>query len=161
MYFVPPMLTTELTEHRGTVLVVDDSAEMRRYFRRLLELDRFEVETATDGDEALALLNQGLTPRLVLLDLQMPHMDGLTTLRHLRDLYPGLPVIICSGEEDEVKIQHAEMLGAKAYIRKPVQHLYLSAAMEWCLGADHPAPESLVEEDLIASVIMFPAASVV
>jgi CheY-like chemotaxis protein len=118
---------------KATVLVVDDSVEMRRYLGVLLELDSYRVETASSGHEALQTLRRGCAPQVVLLDLQMPSMDGLETLRRLREYHPQLKVIMCSAEDDPWKIAQATSLGAHAYLVKPIQHLYLSAAIERCL----------------------------
>lgn len=115
-------------------MVVDDSQEMQRYLRLLLELDSYEVETAGNGSEALRRLREGCAPALVLLDVQMPGMDGLRTLRSLRKLRPDLKVIMCSAVDDPGKIQRATSLGAQGYLVKPIQHLYLSAAVERCLA---------------------------
>ncbi len=120
-------------QSRQPILVVDDSAEMRRYLRALLELDSYRVITASDGFEALQLLRLGCAPAVVLLDLQMPGMDGLETLRQLRELRPAPRVILCSGVEDPAKMREAIALGAEAYLIKPIQHLYLSAAIERCV----------------------------
>lgn len=133
---VPPMLTARPNAANATILVVDDSPGMRRYLRLLLELDRYQVETARDGNEALRRLEEGCVPAVVLLDLQMPGLDGLRTLQCMRKQYPDLKVIICSGEDDPEKFQLASALGAQAHLIKPVQHLYLSAAVERCLALD-------------------------
>ena len=116
-----------------TVLVVDDSPEIQRYFRNLLELDSYRVETASSGPEALQCLRRGLEPEVVLLDLQMPGMDGLETLRRLQRLRSKPKVIMCSGLDDPDKAHEALSLGAHAYLLKPIQHLYLTAALERCL----------------------------
>ena len=118
---------------KGTVLVVDDSPEMRRYFRFMLELDCYRVETVSNGFEALERLSDGCNPDAVVLDLQMPHLDGLRTLQGLLKVRPGLKVIMCSGVSDPAKAQQATALGAEAYLVKPVQRGYLSAALERCL----------------------------
>ncbi len=135
-----------------TVLLVDDSPEMRRYLRLLLELDSYHVETAEDGRQALRLLEGGCTPDVVLLDLQMPRMNGLRTLHSIRKYHPDLKVIICSAEEDPRKLRLADALGANAFVSKPVRHLYLSAAVERCLGLSPSTPAAHV-----ASVITLPA----
>ncbi len=127
---------TEFNPTRASVLVVEDSPELQNYLRLLLELDRYQVEIAGNGEEALRRMSNGCAPRVVLLDMQMPGMDGLETLRILRRLHPAAKVIMCSGVDDPDKIQQAISLGAQAYLVKPVQHLYLSAAIERCLGQD-------------------------
>ena len=119
---------------KAAVLVVEDSLELQNYFRLLLELDRYQVTIAGNGEEALQRMSNGCDPRVVLLDMQMPGMDGLETLQALRRLYPAAKVIMCSGVDDPDQIQRAIALGAQAYLVKPVQHLYLSAAIERCLG---------------------------
>jgi CheY-like chemotaxis protein len=135
------MLSAQAKAEGFTVLVVDDSPDMRRYLRILLELDRYRVETAEDGLEALRRLDQGCNPDVVLLDLQMPGLNGLKTLRRIRKVRPELKVIICSGEENPRKLRIAAALGANAHLTKPVHHLYLSAAVERCLvGIAPPAP---------------------
>jgi two-component system, response regulator, stage 0 sporulation protein F len=118
---------------KATILVVDDSPAMLRYLRRLLELDSYQVETASTGSEALERVRAGYVPAVVLLDLRMPGLDGLKTLRRLLKLRPGLKVIMCSGVNDPGEVRRAALLGAQAYLIKPVQHLYLSAAVERCL----------------------------
>ena len=99
---------------KATVLIVDDSPEIQRYLRALLELDSYNVQTANSGHEALQSIRRGCAPDVVLLDLQMPGMDGLETLRRLRQLRPSSKVIMCSGLDDPEKIREAAMLGAHA-----------------------------------------------
>ncbi|HEV2731569.1 MAG TPA: response regulator [Terriglobales bacterium] len=128
------MLSTLEATPKPTILVVDDSPDMLRYLRMVLELDSYRVETATNGVEALQRVRGGTVPEVVVLDLQMPGLDGLKTLGRLLKLQPGLKVIMCSGVDDPVQVQEAALLGARAYLKKPVQHLYLSAAVKECLG---------------------------
>jgi CheY-like chemotaxis protein len=116
------------------VLVVDDTAEIRQYLRRLLEVHGYQVETACNGEEAVRLIAEGCSAAVVLLDMQMPGIDGLETLRSLRALRPDLQVIMCSGVDDPDQIQEAKLLGAQAYLVKPVQHLYLTAAVDRCFA---------------------------
>ena len=125
---------------KATILIVDDSPEMRQYLRTLLELDRYQVETVGTGIEALQLLREGFAPAVVLLDVNMPGMDGWQTLRHLRKLWPELNVIMCSGDDDPDRTRRAAFLRVQAYLTKPVQHLYLSAAIERCLAAQATKP---------------------
>ncbi len=123
---------------KATVLVVDDSLEMQRYLRVLLEIDSYRVEIASNGFEALQSLQRGCAPQVVLLDLEMPGMDGLETLRRILEVRPQQKVIMCSGVDDPVKIIQAAARGALAFLVKPVQHLYLSAAIERCLNEAPP-----------------------
>ena len=130
------MSCVRLNPLKATVLIVDDSPEIQRYLRALLELDAYRVETVSSGAEALQSLSQGCAPEVVLLDMQMPDMDGLETLRRLQKFRPTPRVIMCSGMDDPDKIHEALSLGAHAYLLKPIQHLYLSAAVERCLNED-------------------------
>jgi len=123
---------------KATVLVVDDSPEIQRYLRTLLELDSYRVVAVSNGHEALEILRHAQIADVALLDVQMPGMDGLEVLRRMRNLCPNVKVIMCSGLNDPAKICQALSLGAHAYLVKPVQHLYLSAAVERCLQ-NHPA----------------------
>ncbi len=116
-----------------TILLVDDSPAMLKYFRTVLELYSYRVHVANNGLEALRRIRDGFIPDVVLLDLQMPHLDGMQTLKYLLKLRPGLKVIMCSALADPEKVQQARSLGAQAYLTKPVQHLYLTAALETCL----------------------------
>jgi CheY-like chemotaxis protein len=122
------------TKRTLTILVVDDSPEMLRYLQFLLELESYRVETAGNGLEALQRLSDGCNPDVVLLDIQMPHLDGFCTLKRLLKVRPDLKVIMCSAVSDPHNIQQATALGAQAYLTKPVRQLYLTAALEGCLG---------------------------
>jgi len=147
------MLSARLNRAKPTILVVDDSPAMLRYLRILLELESYQVETASDGAEALQRLRQGCSPAIVLLDVEMPGMDGLKTLRRLRKLQPDLKVIMCSGVDNPRKVRRAARLGARAYLCKPVKQLYLSAALEHCLD---PNPRSRKFEGPRATVMTLP-----
>lgn len=142
---------------KTAVLVVDDSPAMLRYLRLLLELEAYEVETANTGEEALRRVKEGYSPTIVLLDVEMPGIDGLKTLRRLRKLRPDLKVIMCSGVDNPRTVRRAAALGAQAYISKPVQQLYLSAALERCLGARIGDGE--VRDSLRTNVVKMPSPS--
>jgi len=133
------MLTARVDRAKTAVLIVEDSPELQRYLRTLLELDSYQTEVASNGEEAVQWVREGHDPAVVLLDMQMPGMDGLQTLARLRELRPDLKIIMCSGVDDPEKIGQAIALGAHAYLIKPVQHLYLSAAVERCLAGEADA----------------------
>jgi len=118
---------------KATILIVDDSPEIQRYLRTLLELEAYRVMATGSGYEALKILARAPVVDVVLLDMQMPGMDGLEALRQMGKSVPRVKVIMCSGVNDPAKISQALSLGAEAYLSKPIQHLYLSAAIERCL----------------------------
>lgn len=102
-------------------LIVDDSKVIRTVARRILEKLNFEIEEATDGKAALAACRRRM-PDAVLLDWNMPVMDGLEFLRELRTNVEGghEPVVVfCTTENDPQHIQEAIYAGANEYIMKP------------------------------------------
>jgi two-component system, chemotaxis family, chemotaxis protein CheY len=101
-------------------LVVDDSRVVRKVARRILEDLRFEVAEAGDGVEALAWVRTAV-PDVILLDWNMPVMDGLEFLRRLREEPGGdrPKVVLCSVENDLDRIREALANGADEYIMKP------------------------------------------
>jgi two-component system chemotaxis response regulator CheY len=101
-------------------LVVDDSRVVRKVARRILEDLRFEVAEAGDGVEALAWVRTAL-PDVILLDWNMPVMNGLEFLRRLREERGGdhPKVVFCSVENDLDRIREALASGADEYIMKP------------------------------------------
>lgn len=104
-----------------TILVVDDSPLIRKAIRRMIEPLGFEVNEAGDGKEALDLLVGGLAPDGILLDVEMPEMDGLTFLKELRSR-PELaqpPVVMCTTVHAVATIAEALQSGANEYIMKP------------------------------------------
>lgn len=109
------------------VLVVDDSALMRRQLKQLLETGRgFEVRTAQNGKEAVEL-NLSWEPDVITLDINMPMMDGLTALAHIMDTRP-VPVVMVSSltENGALATFEALALGAVDYIAKPGGTISLS-----------------------------------
>jgi two-component system chemotaxis response regulator CheY len=101
-------------------LVVDDSRVVRKVARRILEANGFEVTEAGDGQQALDACRLAL-PDCVLLDWNMPVMDGLTFLKNLRaEFGPDDPtVVFCTTENDISHIEAAILAGAQEYIMKP------------------------------------------
>lgn len=109
-------------DHGARILVVDDDALARRSLRAMLERSYYVVEAVETGQEALSILST-YQPDLVLLDIQMPGMDGLEVCRRIRVLPDGdlLPIIFLTG--DERLELHAEALRAKGddFLRKPIR----------------------------------------
>lgn len=103
-----------------TCLIVDDSRIIRKVARRILEDLAFEVQEAADGAEALEVCVAAM-PDVVLLDWQMPIMDGMTFLGRLRALPDGREpkVLFCSVETRADRIAEALSAGADEYVMKP------------------------------------------
>jgi two-component system, chemotaxis family, chemotaxis protein CheY len=104
----------------STCLVVDDSAVIRKIARRILEEMDFQIVEAEDGEKALEACKQGL-PDAVLLDWNMPVMDGYEFLGNLRRMPGGdrPKVVFCTTENDIDHIARALEAGANEYIMKP------------------------------------------
>jgi two-component system chemotaxis response regulator CheY len=103
-----------------TCLVVDDSRVVRKVARRILEANGFAVTEAGDGQQALDACRGGL-PDCVLLDWNMPVMDGITFLKALRSEFgpDNPPVVFCTTENDMRHIEAAILNGAQEYNMKP------------------------------------------
>src|SRR5215468_3640862 len=96
-----------MTTEKSRILLVDDEPGMQRYIKTLLEVDDHQVELASTGEQALELVEKGMQPNLVLLDLVMPGIDGLATLEGLRQIQPNLKVVILSCVNDTKKVVQA------------------------------------------------------
>jgi two-component system chemotaxis response regulator CheY len=103
-----------------TCLVVDDSSVIRKVARRILEGLEFQIVEAEDGEQALEACRKQL-PEAILLDWNMPKMDGYEFLRVLRRLPDGdrPKVVFCTTENDVAHIARALHAGANEYIMKP------------------------------------------
>ncbi len=123
-----------MTSGARRVLVVDDSEGIRSYVASFLELQGYEVDTAENGRRALALLESGLAPDAVLLDVMMPELDGLETLRRIREQDPEVVVVMLSVIGKAQTIVEAMQLGADDYLNKPFEEeellLTLRSALE-------------------------------
>jgi two-component system chemotaxis response regulator CheY len=116
----------EAGAQQPTCLIVDDSRTVRRAARRMLEAEGFTVNEAEDGAQALAACRAAL-PALVLLDWNMPVMDGPTFLRLARTEFgPDRPVImLCTTESGLDRIVTALEAGAQEYVMKPFDETIL------------------------------------
>jgi two-component system, NtrC family, response regulator AtoC len=129
---------------RARILVVDDSESVRSYLVDVLEAQGYAVDTARDGESALALLDAGAGPDAILLDVMMPGIDGLETLNRVRERYPAIAVLMLSVVGKASTIVEAMRRGAVDYLTKPFEEEQLRAALERALGTvKAPAPEAV------------------
>ena len=103
-----------------TVLVIDDDPGIRDFLEALAMRQGFGVETVVDGETALAELDR-IRPDVVTLDAVLPGMDGLETLRRIKQRAPEVPVIMLSGHGQARTIVEAMRLGATDFLRKPFE----------------------------------------
>lgn len=116
------------------VLVVDDSAIMRKVIEQILEMLGHEAVPAANGIEAFDQLKQHADVKLILLDWNMPEMNGIEFLRAVKDR-PGLdkiPVIMLTTESERRKMIEAIEAGAKHYLTKPFQPETLATKILQC-----------------------------
>jgi len=116
-----------MAERKPLVLVVDDAGLVRRYYRRILEAAGFAVEEALNGLEALEKL-LAAPPMLVIVDVNMPQMDGLTFLAALRRQplpFSSVPALVVTTEAGPQDSAAARAAGANYYLVKPLSERVL------------------------------------
>ncbi len=112
----------------GRILIVDDEQSVREVLSEYFTEQGYSVENAAGGEEALALVQRG-TPDLVLLDVRMPGIDGVETLRRIREIAPDVSVIMVTANEDVGLARETLKLGALDYVAKPFDFVYLERAI--------------------------------
>jgi DNA-binding response OmpR family regulator len=118
---------------RPRVLVVDDEASIRELLSKTLALAEYEVDTAPDGRSAIERLRLGHYD-LLIADLKMPGLDGLSLIREAKRLKSELPVIIITGFSTESSAIEAVNLGVAGYLTKPFRVPQVLAAAARALG---------------------------
>ena len=132
VYSAPSEVVTKL---RDTVMVVDDSITMRRVATKLLERHNYEVITAKDGVDALAQL-QDVRPDVLLLDIEMPRMDGFELATHMQNeaSFSTIPIIMITSRTGEKHRDRAIQIGVTNYMGKPYQEEELISNIQSALG---------------------------
>ena len=118
---------------RARVLVVDDEASIRDLLSKTLALAEYDVDTAADASTALGRV-RAAEYDLLIADLRMPGMDGLTLIRQVKRIRAELPVIIITGFSTESTAIEAVNLGVAGYLRKPFRVPEVLAAAAKALG---------------------------
>src|SRR3989304_4683741 len=118
----------------GKILVVDDDPEVRMATRDFLSSKGYEVVLAEGGREALRLLDAS-PPDVVLLDVALPDLAGMETLKRIVATHPTMPVIMVTANADIEITSKVLQLGAADYVPKPFDLDYLDQAISIELGA--------------------------
>ena len=113
-----------------TIMIVDDSASLRQVVSIALKGAGYDVIEACDGKDALGKLN-GQKVHLIISDVNMPNMDGITLVKEIKQLpnYKFTPIIMLTTESQEGKKQEGQLAGAKAWVVKPFQPQQMLAAV--------------------------------
>jgi len=153
---------------RIRILIVDDQTLVREGFRKLLELEpNFEVmETAASGEAALAaaerLYAAGTPPDVILMDIRMPHMDGIAATKALKERWPGAHIVILTTFDDIELVQEGLRAGALGYSLKDITAEQLALTIRTAASGQvllQPAIASKVFSPLTPSSTKPPASS--
>ena len=124
-----------------TILIVDDEKNYTLILSAVLQDEGFETLTANSGQEALETLAE-FDVNLVITDMKMPVMDGIELLRHIKEKYPTVPVIMMTAYGTVEKAVEAMQLGAFNYITKPFDNARLVIYVNKALEMHHMAQEN-------------------
>jgi chemosensory pili system protein ChpA (sensor histidine kinase/response regulator) len=126
-----PAFTVEQKSGAPLVMVVDDSLTVRKITSRMLAREGYEVATAKDGVDALQQL-QDTKPDCILLDVEMPRMDGFEFARNVRadEATKGIPIIMITSRTADKHRNHAIEIGVNEYMGKPYQEDQLLALIK-------------------------------
>lgn len=111
------------------ILIVDDEQDICEFVKNFFQERGYEVLTAADGEQALEITKK-VSPELVLLDIKMKGMDGIATLKHIKEMNKNQKVIMVTALDDQDKISEACKLGACEYITKPLILDHLEQTVE-------------------------------
>lgn len=103
-----------------TIFLIDDSATMLMSLKNSLQMSGYQIETATNGVEAMTKIKSGLKPNLIITDINMPQMNGIEFIRNVRPLLRFTPILILTTESQVSKRDEAKKLGATGWLVKPV-----------------------------------------
>jgi CheY-like chemotaxis protein len=118
-----------------TILLIDDEIALLDVNRRGLTTLGYRVLTAPGGEEGLAVLRQQPVD-LVVLDMLMPRMDGVETLRRIRAEFPDQNVVILSAYAERERVEAVNALGIRGYLKKPISLKTLAATLRKALAGE-------------------------
>lgn len=123
---------------QGRIMIVDDEQETRAVLTEYLEGKGFDVGEASSGEETLSRIRE-FRPHIVLLDIAMPGLSGVETLRRIKALRQETCVVMVSGQEDAETLRRTHAIGAVDFVPKPVDFGYLDSVldlhMSWAGGS--------------------------
>jgi DNA-binding response OmpR family regulator len=130
------------------VLIAEDEMALASFVRKGLEAEHYAVDVSHDGEQARAMAGE-LDYDLLMLDLNLPRVDGVSILRHLRTRKPSMPILVLTSRNRvEDRVQCLD-LGADDYMGKPFSYAELSARIRALLRRSHlPAASVLIIDDL-------------
>jgi|GEM_PF-6491979 len=134
---ISPMMKKE--EQQTRVLIIDDSVTIRKISTNILQKQRFDTRTAKDGLDAIDVVSNWV-PDIILLDIEMPRMDGFEFASHLKndDLLQHIPIIMITSRTGEKHREQAEKFGVNNFLGKPYTEETLLASMSNLLNKDAP-----------------------
>jgi len=118
---------------KNRILVVDDEEALRTVLSGELASEGYEVQSAGDGDEAIATLGKQMFD-LVLLDIKMPRVTGFDVLRHIKEKHPTTKVVMLTGFADLKNAIESKQLGAEDFVSKPYDLVDLLTTIERVLS---------------------------
>jgi len=124
---------------KNLIMLVDDEPNLRELLRQMLELGGFDVVEAEDGLAALEKLEK-VAPDVMILDVMMPNLDGVSLCKRLRagTTFAGLPIIMVSGKTQHRAVQEGLAAGANQYLCKPITVEELLQSVRALLPAPSP-----------------------
>ena len=119
-------------EDQTKILIVDDEKDFLETMGYWLKSKGYSVEMANSGEEALEKIRQN-APDVIFLDVVMPNMDGIETLRKMRDINPNISVIMVTAHISNKRITEAEELGVSGFFRKSADFSHAAKMIQVCL----------------------------
>lgn len=121
------------------ILVVDDDAVVRLSLVRILTQEGHEVDQAGSGADAVQILELN-SYQLVILDLRMPRLGGLTVLQHVRNSHPEVPILVMTGFPTIENAKESIQLGAFEFLQKPLDAAQIRTVVARALGSGASKP---------------------
>lgn len=132
-------------ERSAKILIVDDEVSIRKTLEGIFRDEGYDSVSAQDGESALKILAEE-KPALVVLDIWMPGMDGIETLRRIKQIYPDLPVVMVSGHATIATAVTATRMGASDFVEKPIDLHRLMRSVQSALVNNNAGAQNVPDE---------------